>query len=86
MKQNKGSKLMSEFIKADNMYRTKNHIIAQHIIMEDAEEEGMHLCSYDTFYPRNTENDMLYEKEYGELTRANGKRIRVSKCARNYEK
>ena len=70
----------------DNVYRTKQHIVLQHIEVEDDDEEGTHLCSYDTFYPRTPEHDALYEKRYGLRMNIDGRRIRATKCARTYAK
>lgn len=70
----------------DNAYRTKNYMVTQHIEIEEDEDEGTHLCSYDTFYPRTPERDALYEKRYGLRMNVDGRRIRATKCARTYAK
>ena len=70
----------------DNVYRTKKHIVSQHIEVEDDDEEGTHLCSYDMFYPRTPERDKLYEGRYGLRMNIDGRRIRATKYARTYAK
>lgn len=70
----------------DNAYRTKNYMVTQHIELEEDDDEGTHLCSYDTFYPRTPERDALYEKRYGSRMNVDGRRIRATKCARTYAK
>jgi hypothetical protein len=57
-----------------------------YIEIEDDEDEGTHLCSYDTYYPRTPERDKVYEKEYGMRMNVDGRRIRATKCARTYAK
>ena len=70
----------------DNAYRTEHYLVTQHIEIEDDEDEGTHLCSYDTYYPRTPERDMVYEEEYGLRMNVDGRRIRATKCARTYAK
>ena len=70
----------------DNAYRTKKYMVLQHIEIEDDEDEGTHLCSYDTYYPRTPARDKVYEEEYGMRLHLDGRRIRATKCARTYAK
>lgn len=54
-------------------------MVTQHIEIEDGEDEGTHLCSYDTYYLRTPERDKAYEKEYGMQMNVDGRRIRATK-------
>lgn len=70
----------------DNAYRTKEYIVTQHIEIEEDDDEGTHLCSYDTYYPRTSARDKAYEKQFGMRMNVDGRRIRATKCARTYAK
>ena len=70
----------------DNAYRTEHYLVTQPIEIEDDDDEGTHLCSYDTYYPRTPERDKVYEEEYGLRMNVDGRRIRATKCARTYAK
>ena len=77
MEQEIRDKLNGTISIVDNAYRTKNYMVTQHIEIEDDEDEGTHLCSYDTYYLRTPERDKAYEKEYGMRMNVDGRRIRM---------
>ncbi len=66
----------------DNIYRTKNYIIAQKLSVRDFNGESQ-LMSSDTFYRRTQLRDMQYEKIFEFRGRKiNGKRLVVNIAVR----
>lgn len=74
-----------EFLKeATNVYRTRDYIVRQRIVMRCDEEYGNCLYSYDTYYRCTPQRDREYETAFAERIRMNGRRIHTAMYAREY--
>lgn len=71
-------------IDADNVYRTKNYIIKQILVVDNKPVEENSIMSYDTFYKRNKKRDKQYEIVFSDKTHINGKRLPSTMCSRKY--
>lgn len=72
-------------LKADNVYRTKEHIVVQKITyVPNGSETGPIFLSNDIFFSRNELADAYYEKVFRDRTHINGKRIKTAMYTRVY--
>ena len=69
---------------ATNIYRTDCYIVKQivEVIVDDVEASAM--CSYDTYYLRTPERDLLYEIWFSERRHIDGKRLPTTMYMRKY--
>ena len=60
---------------ADNVYRTDCYIVKQvvRVVMSDSETSA--ICSYDTYYLRTPERDLLYKLCFSRRRHIDGKRL-----------
>lgn len=78
-----------EFIKnADNVYRTRNHIVAQKLTPTFSGREMISLLgSADTYYTRTAKRDAEYDLFFADRgPKLEGKRIRTAYYTRTYIK
>jgi hypothetical protein len=71
--------------KADNVYRTKEHIVVQKLTyVPNSNGTGPILVSNDIFFSRNELADAYYEKIFYRRTHINGRRIKTAMYTRVY--
>lgn len=74
-----------EFLKnATNVYRTRDYIVRQRIVMRCDEEYGNYLYSHDSYYRRTPRRDKEYEKAFADRVNMDGRRICTRMYAREY--
>ena len=69
---------------ADNVYRTKNFIVAQTLGIHASEEEDNQVISVDTYYRRTLKRDLAYRMAFQEKTNIDGKRLPSTMYSRTY--
>lgn len=78
-------KYIPEFLQgADNVYRTKNFIVKQMLVIQESEGEDNLLISYDTYYRRTTKRDLAYNMAFMDKSNIEGRRLPSSTYARTY--
>jgi hypothetical protein len=71
--------------KADNVYRTKEHIVVQKLTyVPNSNGTGPILVSNDIFFSRNELADAYYEKIFYRRAHINGRRIKTAMYTRVY--
>lgn len=74
-----------EFVSnANNVYRTKNFIVKQEIVIGCDSVEMNAVLSRDTFYARTAVRDMEYEAYFSRRRYVNGKRLPSTIYSRKY--
>ena len=81
---NKYGKISDFLMDATNVYRTKDYIVKQVIVMSFNDRNYDQLVSYDTFYLRTKERDRKYEYYFDCRNDIDGKRIRTAMFSRKY--
>lgn len=77
--------IIPEFMRdADNVYRTKNYIISQLLVIDRNLDNDNHIISQDTFYVRTRKRDKQYEAIFSDKPNINGKRLPCTMCTRKY--
>lgn len=71
-------------INADNVYRTKNYIVRQVIVLDNTTVEDNSITSYDTFFKRTKLRDHQYELLHADKVNINGKRLPSTMCSKKY--
>jgi len=69
---------------ADNIYRTKNHIVTQHMKYEKSDIYDNALISHDTYYRRTFKRDSEYKLLFESKDNIDGKRIPSTAYTRKY--
>lgn len=81
---------MEEFLVAlleceANVYRTKQHIVIQDIVLQSCEEKQYPMImSFDTYITRTLERDAAYEFAFSNRDHPNGRRLPSSAYVRTY--
>lgn len=69
---------------ADNIYRTKNFIVFQEIVVDAIDDEVLATLSFDTYLTRTPERDKAFEKVYHSRANLEGKRFPATMHTRTY--
>lgn len=69
---------------SDNIYRTKNHIVTQHMKYEKNDIYDNTLISHDTYYRRTPKRDSEYKMLFEYKDNIDGKRIPSTAYTRKY--
>ena len=69
---------------ASNVYRTREYIVRQILVVQHDSAEAGNVFSYDTFYKRTPVRDREYELLFKERRRLNGKRLPSTAYTRRY--
>lgn len=69
---------------SDNIYRTKNHIVTQHMKYEKSDIYDNALISHDTYYRRTPKRDSEYKMLFEYKDNIDGKRIPSMAYTRKY--
>lgn len=69
---------------SDNIYRTKNHIVTQHMKYEKSDIYDNALISHDTYYRRTPKRDGEYKMLFEYKDNIDGKRIPLTAYTRKY--
>lgn len=76
-----------DFVKdATNVYRTKNYIVKQQLIIKDCGICGMQTFTSDTFYVRTPEREEIFNKLFKGCVFPEGKRLPATAYVRTYIK
>lgn len=71
-------------VNATNVYRTKEYIVKQQIIIVSSLDKDSYLLSEDTYYARTPLRDFQYNCVFTNRKRKNGKRLPSNTYARKY--
>ncbi len=78
-------KNIPSFVKnATNVYRTKDFIVKQVIVIQYDSREAGNVLSHDTYYKRTPARDCQYEYLFSERHILNGKRLPSTAYTRHY--
>lgn len=69
----------------DNIYRTKKHIVIQHIVYNKNPQYDNTLISHDTYYKRTHKRDLEYQSLFIDKDNIDGKRIPSTAYTRQYK-
>ena len=69
---------------ASNVYRTKDFIVKQRVVVRESDTQENHLASFDTYYARTRERDAIYEAWFSDRFNIDGKRIKSAMYTRTY--
>ena len=69
---------------ARNVYRTKDFIVKQNIMISANDVENFEICSRDTYYLRTTKRDKEYETIFASRRHIDGKRLPSTMYTRKY--
>ena len=69
---------------ASNVYRTKEFIVKQELLIGCNNVEGNSMYSHDTYYARNALIDLEYEAYFARRKRIDGKRLPGTMYTRKY--
>lgn len=70
-------------VDATNVYRTREYIVRQEIVLRD-DEPGTYLFSRDTYFLCTSERDREFEELFSDRADLNGRRIRTAMYVRTY--
>lgn len=74
-----------EFVEdATNVYRTSKYIVKQVFGLRLDDRLGSQAMSFDTYFVRTRERDLLYEMFYADRMDIDGKRIHTAMYTRTY--
>lgn len=68
----------------DNIYRTKKHIVIQHIEFKKSPQYDNALISHDTYFKRTRKRDLEYKSLCENKDNLDGKRIPSTAYTRKY--
>ena len=78
-------KQVPEFMRdADNVYRTRDYIVKQKLILECNLRENNETVSCDVYYKRTVRRDKEYEAIFYDRKYINGKRLPATMHTRRY--
>lgn len=69
---------------ATNVYRTKKYIVKQVFGLRLDDRLGSQAMSFDTYFVRTSERDLLYEMFYADRMDIDGKRLPTTMYTRKY--
>ena len=67
-----------------NIYRTRLHIVKQHVGIQFDNHEYNVVISHDIYYKRNKQRDKEYEFMFKDRKNIDGKRIKTSMYTKTY--
>ncbi len=70
-------------VDATNVYRPREYIVRQEIVLRD-DEPGTYLFSRDTYFLRTAKRDREFEELFADRADLNGRRIRTAMYVRTY--
>ena len=70
-------------VDATNVYRTREYIVRQEIVLRD-DEPGTYLFSRDTYFLCTSKRDREFEELFSDRADLNGRRIRTAMYVRTY--
>lgn len=76
-------KIPDFLVDATNVYRTREYIVRQEIVLRD-DELGTYLFSRDTYFLCTSKRDREFEELFADRADLNGKRIKTAMYVRAY--
>lgn len=76
-------KIPDFLVDATNVYRTREYIVRQEIVLRN-DEPGTYLFSRDTYFLRTAKRDREFEELFADRADLNGKRIKTAMYVRTY--